>query len=694
MSIAARLAVLAPFLVIAGATGALYAGPFALPSRMAAGVSIAAMLVGLVLLSVTRDRARGVPGERWLEAGAVTLVVLYATSLWHRPHFHLTGRPLSIAAPFFVALGWLVARWVLAAPARRAGAVLVVAQIVLAVGFFDFTRGALPTRDDHPAFLYRFHLLLENFPRLVFYSPDWNAGYLAYEIPATGALGPFLLAAPLFVLLGAERTFAVLIPYLFVGLVPWIFYGAMRALGRTPAAAALGGLLALAPTSAVFLYELRYGVYPFLLSSLFALVAASLFARLFLDRRGGGASLAALVAATSLCALWPLGAPMLAPVVAVAVVAMPRFRTSDWARIAIAIGGLAVLNLPWITDLVRYSDSAQFVTEQKSPLLVSGFSLDAAAIALRRVVEELHPVVLVFGIAGLAFTRRSDSGSFLTRLLLVVLVVWNLAIAAVGVQLKEQVALERFTVPTAYFGAALATLAIERLLESTASWRRIAVLAIVLGVSFLSVMAAIRHFQNRTPYRYEVLSPALERTLGVIRERCPREQRVLVPGFSLHWFGGGHIAALPLLADRSFLGNDYYHRRNYNDVVPPTYRSGERLGEYLELYDVGCILNWNAKWRRELDRTPGLRLLDTEGDLAVFATDVVPDRFLDGTGRVLEHSAGIVVESDDAEVVIKHRFVPGLETDAPAAIEPVPVADGSSFIRVRMGGAKRVEIRL
>jgi hypothetical protein len=292
------------------------------------------------------------------------------------------------------------------------------------------------------------------------------------------------------------------------------------------------------------------------------------------------------------------------------------------------------------------------------------------------------------------FARRGAYGARLTRWLLLALLVWNLAIATAGTQFKEQIALERFAVPAALFAAALATLALERLLERAPSWRRTAALGVVLGISFLSIEAAIRHFQNRSPYRYELLSPALERTLATIRNECPAEQRVLVPGFSLHWFGGGHIAALPLLAERSFIGNDYYHRRNYNDVVPHAYRRGEKLGEYLELYDVGCILNWNAKWRMELAAAPGLRLLHEEGPLAVFATSVAPSRFLSGSGRVIEETTGIVVESDDAEVVLKYRFVPGLETDAPARIEPFAAPDGSSFIRVRMGGAKRAEIRL
>ena len=215
----------------------------------------------------------------------------------------------------------------------------------------------------------------------------------------------------------------------------------------------------------------------------------------------------------------------------------------------------------------------------------------------------------------------------------------------------------------------------------------------MLALSFLSIEAAIRHLQNRSPYRYEVLSPPLERTLATIREECPKDQRVLVPGFSLHWFGGGHIAALPLLAERSFLGNDYYHRRNYNDVVPPAYRRAERLGEYLELYDVGCILNWSPKWRTELAAVPGLRILHEEDGVGVFAIDGAGSRFLLGSGTVREELDQVVVETEADDVVIKYRFTPGLRTIPAVDLQPYPVYGDTSFIRIRPNGARRIVIR-
>lgn len=633
-------------------------------------------------------------GEKWWFLGAAAaLAVVFLTPLSARTFFHLSTLEIRTAWPWFLAAGLVIARWLRVAPDRRAPWLLVAAQAALVLAFWEFTRGELPTRDDHPSFLYRFHLLREMFPRPIFYNPEWNGGYVVYELVATGALSPFLLSLPFVWLAPLETFYAFAIPYFDVLLLPWLFFAALRLVGVSRAGAALGGILALAPTTFAFLYELLYGLHPFAISCTLAVVAAALFARLFCRRDGDWAAAVALVSATSLCVFWPLGALMIAPLVPAFFFAAPRLGRDGWAKAIFVAGALLALNLPWVLALATYGDSAKFVAEQRSRIVEAGMSWGAMGAALVRMLEELHPLTLVLLPAGMRAAR--DDRLALPWALLAALVGWNLVVAVLGPQVKEQIALERFSVPFALFAAVGASAALARLVSGPQALWRTAVLGIAVGVLLMSTVNAAGYLQNRGHYRYMVMPADLRRTIDVIRDRCPVDRRVLVPGFSLHWFGGGHIAALPLLAGRSFVGNDFYHRRDYNDAVPPAYRSPQRLGEFLELYDVGCVLTWNEPWAKTLAVTPGATLFHDEGWLRLFAAGgTTGNRFLVGRGRVSEEVGRIVVETADEEAVIKYRWAPGLRARPDVLLDPYPVYGDVSFIRLRTGGARRIEIGL
>ncbi len=633
------------------------------------------------------------PAERDVFIAALTgFVVVFLSPLSHRLFFFLSGSEFRSSGPYFLLVGLGLVRWLRGDPDRRAPWLLLAAQVALTAAFFDYTRGGLLTRDDHPSFLYRFYLAREMFPRFVFYNPEWNGGYLATEFVATGAMSPFLLALPFAYLGRIERLYAWGVPYFFVGLLPWLFFVALRSLRVSRAGAALGGLLALCPTTVVFLYSLLYGVYPFVISCTFAVVAVALFIRIFLDGEARLVSVLALVGATSVCLFWPLGALILLPIIPAFLVVAPRLDAKGWAWAVVVVTLLVGVNLPWIHALASFGDSARFVVEQRSQIMTSGIQWAGAARALWRVIEQVHPLSLVLAPAGILIAAKRSGASRGRWLLLAALIVWNLLVAVLGVQVKEQMALERFSVSFALFAAAGATLALGRLVDGPRERWRTAVGALVLAVLFMGTLNAAHYYQNRGRYRFRLLPADIERTLAVVRESCPSNRRVLVPGFSLHWFGGGHIAALPFLTGRSFVGNDLYHRRDYSDAVPRKYRRGEAFGEFLDLYNVGCVLTWSEPWADRVVRYPQASLVHDEGWLKLFFIAGESNYFLRGHGRVTERLGGLVVETVDDDVVIKYRFTPGLRAIPPVPIEPFPVYGNVNFIRIRPGGGRRVEI--
>ena len=680
---------IAAVLVALGGAALLYGGPGDAPSLRAA--ALAAALVAAGTLLGARERRRGV--EWGLPAILLAVAVVLAALPWlaatRRQASFLPGAELVAVWPYVLAAGAGVAAWLAGDRGWRGIGLLLVLQAALIVACLDYTQGALPTRDDHPSFLYRFHLLSASFPRLVVYNPEWNAGYLTTEIVASGALGPFLLSLPLLALVPLERAYGWIVPLLVIGVVPWMIFGALRASGTSRTGAALGAALALAPTTALFRYALVFGVLPFVLSSASAVLAAALFARSFLENRGGAAATTLLVAATSLCLLWPFGALMLLPAIPALLVAAPRLDAPGRRR-ALAVGAaLVAVNVAWLVPLVLHGKALGVLAAQRSPLAASGFSWAQAGGAWLEVVHEIHPALLVLAPVGFLWLarRRRRTGVFLAATAL-----WSLLVVVAGPQVKEHVALDRFALPLAFFLLAGAGTALDRLLDGGAvPWRRAAAAAAVATV-LLGVVQAARFYQSRGPFPFRVLAPEIGDLVAAIGEHCPARQRVLVPGFSLHWFGGGHVAALPFLTGRAFVANDFYHRRDYRDAVPPEFRERRRFGEFLDLYNVGCVLTWDDPWRRRLEGFSEATRVHGDGRFAVYRTRIPASDFLVGAGRVEARVGALTVETDDDEVVLKYRFVEGLRTEPPATLEPYPVYGDVRFLRVRTGGHRRVEI--
>lgn len=652
----------------------------------------AALALGFLLLAYAARRGWR-PAERDLFiASALALAIVFVSPVSHRLFFFLSSIELHATWPYFLLVGLGLWRWLRVAPDRRARWLFLAAQVALAAAFLDYTRGSLITRDDHPSFLYRFYLAREMFPRAVFYNPEWNGGYLATELITTGALSPFLLALPFAVLGSVERVYACAVPYFFVGLLPWLFSRALRRLGVNRAGAALGGILALCPITVLFLYSLLYGVYPFVISCTLAVLAAALFARMFLDGEPSPSRLLALVGATSLCLFWPLGALMLFPLIPAFFLVARRLDRRGWLYAVATVVILTAVNLPWIYKLATFGDSARFVVEQRSRVTAAGVQWAEAVRAFWHMIEQLHPLSAVLAPVGLVLLARRGVRARWRTMLLGALLLWNLLVAVFGVQVKEHVALERFALSFALFAAVGAAAALGRLVEGSHELWRGAVAAVTLAVLLMGIIVAAQHYRNQGRYRYQLLPSEIQRSITAVRESCAGDRRVLVPGFSLHWFGGGHVAALPFLTKRSFVGNDFYHRRDYNDAVPPRYQRPESLREFLDLYNVGCVLTWNEPWAQRLTAFPGASLVHDEGSIKLFSVPGGGGYFLRGEGRVTERVGRLVVQSADEDVVIKYRFTKGLRTIPPVPIEPFPVYGDVSFIRLHPGGARRVEI--
>jgi hypothetical protein len=683
-----------PALLLIGGIAALMGGFGATASITGSAWGALAATAGAALVAASVRRGRTPSDAVWIAAGAIALACVAFSASSARTFAYLNAGSVRGTWPYLAGGGFLVAHWFGRDPDRRGWILLAAVQLWLVLVFHDATGGALVTSDDLPSFLYRLHLERDAFPHLVFWNPEWNGGYATFELVSTGAIAFYLLTSPFLALLELVDAFSVGLPHVYFVVLPWSYYLGLRAFGVTPGAAALGGIASLAPTTLLFLYALHFGLPPFTISCYFAVVATGFFARAFLVGRTDLAGLVALVAATSFALLWPLGALILLPMVGGVALAARRFRSADWRRASAVAAALLVLHLPWVYWLAIYGDSREHLARQASPIL-RGVDWRGTALAIGRTLEQLSPVVEAFGPVGaILMLRRPPGPKRSTGALLVALAAWSFVVGILANQIREDVGLERFAIPASLFLAALATVALDRLLEYDASWIRTAILGTVLAGLGASVMVSASFYRNQGVYGYETSTPALERMVDAIRTHCDPERRVLVPGFSLHWFGGGHVAPLPLLTGRSFVGNDFYHRRDSRDAVPREFASGEGFRHFLELWNVGCVLSHRPTWAEALAARPDLAPVANDGGITLYTVPGASNRFLRGSGRVEERLGALVVEAEDPEVVIKYRWSPALGTEPAVPIEAEPIYGDVSFIRLRPGGHRRVEITL
>jgi len=82
---------------------------------------------------------------------------------------------------------------------------LIATQALIAGVFISYADGRLLFSDDHPSFLYRLQLLMDEFPSIPFYNTEWNAGYSAREFFPSGVLNVFFLSAPILYFFGDIR---------------------------------------------------------------------------------------------------------------------------------------------------------------------------------------------------------------------------------------------------------------------------------------------------------------------------------------------------------------------------------------------------------------------------------------------------------------------------------------------------------
>ncbi len=609
----------------------------------------------------------------WLKSGVVRWAALsamltpFSTRVW-------VGRRLSV---LLAALAAGVCAWAL-------------------VRFLQTTGGTALYRDDHPTFLLRLWLAARSLPSPACYHAYWDAGRIDAAPLATGVL---LLAAPLWPLWRIWPPHEVYTPVVGVALtggVPLAAAAAARWIGGGKVASALAALLALGSARAFHLWALHFGTVPATLSAVGALATTAAVIRILRSEQPGVRDAVVLTVSLAVFLIWPPAAIM-----AVMVAAGAGVCAETWGPrrlFVLAAGAVAAAVVLWpiagallqLGGVEGFSPSLSRTPEWPEDLWAGLRRLGGA-------VRQGHPW-LVFG--GMAVLPALDGSR---RRVLAVSLGGLALLTGWGEGWKPQFQLTRAVVPLFTLAVLPASLAAERLLTAHgASWREMR--AGLLALLAVAAYATVNVYGNRSHAPYRIMEDEPRQLAEWIGRHVPPGARVVFAGPTVHAYGGGHVAYLPILSGRSMLACDYYHfspaTREY-EFPPRAFReTDEDVFEFLDLYNAAAVATYHPHWLRFLRKYP-----DRFEEAAAFGRDgrrIVfkmrrppPGQFLENSGVVEEsvNELKVRVDHPDRPAVIRYHWARGLYVEPPARVRPRDVGRGVTMIEVDPAGRPEVRIR-
>ncbi len=592
------------------------------------------------------------------------------------------------------------------------GLLLLGGQAWCALSAGQVVRGTVPWGFDHPSFLFRLKEFGDLFPSaLGGYNPWWNGGTEHFVGVTSGSHGFGVLILPLLKIWDPHVFYGAVLVFWFVFGFPWLGVAAARAAGAGRAGALCAGILMCGASRSVFVWAWHFGTVGAMTSAMMTLPVAALGYRLAVLRRGSwGTALALGLAAWVMC-LWT---PGLLVGAGLALGWLWNVREWTWRanRWLVAAGLLAlVLLAPWLwTTLFPCRGVVEYVgTPMPRPALI--VMAVGGARRLLTSLQEIHPVLVVFGLLGTLVAAPRGLRRWLLPLFL-----FLGAIAGWSREVKPLSQLERMAIPLAVAAVLPAALLGGRLLgddcrpEDDAHRRGIG-RALAQGLLLATLLMGFRsvrmHYANEGPAPLRTLPVELQEFIAWIRAEVPADGRLGFAGRAVHFYGGGNIAYLPILANREMMADDYYGfpRGTIEYNYPPAAyrRSPERHAFFTRAYGITHWVSARADSSRLLaaqpehyERVKELQIGGRRIEVFRVQNPAPGSRFWEGAGRVAARENRLLVYPADPaaeRVVIRYNWRDGLVCRTPgAAIEPYAVDENLRFIAVCPGGNRCVEI--
>ncbi len=564
-------------------------------------------------------------------------------------------------------------------------------------------------RDDHPSFMFRIREFVETYPLMTDFNPWWNAGVVNAVGASSGVGAVALPFFPLWRLFPVHLVYTPLVGLLFIVVAPLLTMAGLRAARASWPTALTGAILSLGVSRAVFVWGLHFGTVGAVASMSFLPLFALLLYRAFVLRRAGWGTAAALAGATLLLAQWPPCVLMAALLLPGCLLNARRFKLRPDSRILVAIGAAALLLLPNIASLLASRDLFQFVAADSAanarhalPGIREWLRALPATFALR--FPEMHPLVLFLGIGGVCFLPQRR-----LRLLLAPAIFGLLLLSAWGPIVAPRMQLERMALPAALLAVVPAAIHAGRMIADrhpcAGYWRATALALLLLGG-----MTVVALYGGAGYAPYTSLPPEIRAFAETVRREVPQDGRLLFYGKTVHSFGGGHVAYLPILTGREMMACDYYHfppkMVEYDYPPKPWRKTAEGIADFMRLHGATHLAT-TIPHRADFIRQSGLfteihfgREKHDPYHISLFALKGATggrihsgDATLGADGPDVVFNCLRVYRGADHDAVIRYAWSPNLTAGDDAELEPVEVAPGVSFIRVRFTGNDVAEIR-
>jgi hypothetical protein len=229
----------------------------------------------------------------------------------------------------------------------------------------------------------------------------------------------------------------------------------------------------------------------------------------------------------------------------------------------------------------------------------------------------------------------------------------------------------------------------------------------VLATFLMGFRNVQMHYANRGPAPLRPFPPEMAEFADWIRAEVPAEARLAFAGRTVHFYGGGNLAYLPVLTGREMMADDYYGfpRGTIEFDYPPRYyrKNTQRFVFFSHAYGIShwvvadpFVMDILDAHPAEFEQVKTMKMIGREFGIYRVAGEEAPTRFWEGAGRVAAHQNRLEVWPADPaaeRVVIRYNWRKGLICRTPgAAIEPFAVDKNLKFIAVRPGGNAHVEI--
>ncbi len=594
---------------------------------------------------------------------------------------------------------------------KALGRVLVFLLVVLQVTSLAFlllhTRLAPLYRDDHPSFMFRIREFVETYPAMSVFNPWWNAG-VVNAVGASSGVGSVALSLfPLWKSLPVDLCYTPAIGFLFVVVSPLLTLAGLRAVRAPWAAALTGAILSLGVSRMVFVWGLHFGTVGAVFSMSFLPLFALLLYRAFIMRRADGPTLFGLLLAAFFLAQWP---PCLLPAAALILGCLlnaRRFRLHIFLRLLLLLVVLLLLLLPNIGGLLASRDLFRFVADTSVadasapplPPVRDWFRALSALLAAR--LPEVHPVITFLGLGGLFFLPHRR-----LRRLLLPAVYGLLLLAAWGPIAAPRLQLERMVLPALLLAAVPAALLAGKAFTASDP-RLLGVKAVLFALLLVGGMTVVSLYGGEGYAPYTSLPPEVRAFADTVRREVPPDGRLLFLGRTVHSFGGGHVAYLPLLTGREMLACDYYHfppkMVEYDYPPKPWRNTAAGIADFMRLHGATHLATTSRR-RAALIRASSLFTEvafmpdgrpDSTYNITLFAlSDAGGGRLFSGDARVEANFGQLrVTPGATSQAVLRYVWNPRLTADGTAFLDPAEVAPGISFIRVTFQDRNPVVIR-